>query len=190
MKPLLFLSSLCAFVFLLTACPADGGVNPPPCSGSDCPVLCENAQTVIPKSPGSKFESETTFKDCYARGSSNTATFTIRPTAKADLNAPRAVVVFDIVEAGLNSSPSYILDVFDRNSLKVTPDIFSDTLAMSDVSDGLNATINFNIKSGAPLKTFALVISTFRLQNGQQPDDVTSDPNALVGRASFWFDVE
>lgn len=177
-----------SLAFLLTACPGD--VNPP-CTGDDCPQPCENVATAVLRSiqPSGAFEGETTFQDCYAQGASTSATFTIQPTTKADLNAPRAAVVFDIVDRDVATFPSVTLDVIDRN-YKVTPDIFSEPQLMSNVSDGLSATIDFKIKNNATRGNFSLVISTFRLQTGQQPDDVTNDPGALVGRAAYWFSVE
>lgn len=151
---------------------------------------CQDAATITPTATKNAFTASTTMKDCYTPGASETVSFSIAPN-KADLNAPRAVVVFDIVsnDAG-DGYPSRIMQVLDVSSLSVNPDIFRDSLEMSLVQAGLSGEITFKMRSNAPAGNYTMVISFFRLPEGLQPRDVTFDGNMLAGRVSFRFRIE
>jgi hypothetical protein len=189
-----FLATLLALIPLLAACP---GEVIPPCTGDDCPQPCANVEDAEFTSTRGTFESSgATFKNCYVQGQSTTAFFRLTPTEKADLSAERAVIVFAIVEDDRdkpenerewNDVTGVIIDV---NRFSVSPDIFSNPLPMSQVATGVSADVSFKISDKATRGNFGLVISTFRLGQNQEPDDVTSDDTAVVGRATYWFSVE
>jgi hypothetical protein len=136
------------------------------------------------------FTGSSSMKSCYTRGTSTTASFTLLPTAKANLAAPRAIIVFDVVSRDQAGYPSVLTTVLDTNSISGTPDIFSNPLDITQLKAGLKATVSFKVKPTSILGNFSLVISAFRLQDGQRPDDVTKDLGALIGRAVYWFAVE
>jgi hypothetical protein len=150
---------------------------------------CQNAATITPTTTQKAFAATTTMKDCYTPGSSETVSFAISPN-KADLNAPKAVVVFDIVSNDANGYPSRILQVLDVNALAVNPDIFRDSLEMSLVQAGLEGEISFKMNDNAPLGNYTMVISVFRLPEGLRPGDVTYDGNMLAGRVFYKFRIE
>jgi hypothetical protein len=150
---------------------------------------CQDAATITPSSTGKSFKGNTTMKNCYVPGASDTVSFAISPDA-ADLNAPRVVVVFDIVSNNDDGFPSKIMQVLDVNALSVTPDIFRDSLEMSVVQAGLEGEIAFKMRGNAPVGKYTMVISFFRLPEGLRPRDVTYDPNALAGRVFYNFRIE
>jgi hypothetical protein len=186
----LFLPGLLLAVLLLTACPS---TTPPPCTGEDCPVPCENVSNAEFGGRG-LLTSESDMKNCYAQGTSTTVSFKITPTDNADLDAERAVIVFAVIEDDRNKPvkkwEDVTTDVLDVNRISVSPDIFSDPLPMSQVAAGLAANVSFKIRDSAPEENFGLIISIFRLKQGQTPDQVTRDDSAVVGRANYWFRVE
>jgi hypothetical protein len=151
---------------------------------------CQDAATITPTATAKAFTSTTSMKTCYVPGASDTVSFTITPNKEANLEAPRAVVVFDIVGADDNASPSRIMQVIDVYSLTVTPDIFRDSLEMSVVQAGLKGDISFKMRDNAPAGNYTMVISVFRLAEGLRPRDVTYDPNALAGRVFYSFRIE
>jgi hypothetical protein len=134
---------------------------------------CQDATTIKPNTPGA----------------SDTVTFAIEPN-QADLDAPRAVVVFDIVRNDGDRFPSVILQVIDVYSLEVNPDIFRDPIDMALVREGLQGEISFKMQPNAPVGNYTMVISVFRLPDGLRPSDVTYDPNALAGRVFYRFRIE
>lgn len=150
---------------------------------------CQDAAIITPSSTGKSFKGSTTMQDCYVPGASDTVSFTIAPDA-ADLNAPRAVVVFDIVSNNDDGFPSKIMQVLDINALSVNPDIFRDSLEMSVVQAGLEGEITFKMRGNAPVGKYTMVISFFRLPEGLRPRDVTYDSNALAGRVFYNFRIE
>jgi hypothetical protein len=151
---------------------------------------CQDAETITPSSTSKSFKGSTSMKNCYVPGASDTVSFTISPDA-ADLNAPRAVVVFDIVSNNeADGFPSKIMQVLDINALSVNPDIFRDSLEMSLVQAGLEGEIAFKMRGNAPVGNYTMVISVFRLAEGLRPRDVTYDPNALAGRVFYRFRIE
>jgi hypothetical protein len=151
---------------------------------------CQNAETITPSTTGGAFTAITSMKSCYTPGASDTVSFTISPKA-ADLNAPRAVVVFDIVSNDEGDAfPSKIMQVLDVSSLSVNPDIFRDSVEMSVVQAGLEGEIAFTIRNNAPVGSYTMVISVFRLPEGLRPRDVTFDGNMLAGRVFYKFSIE
>jgi hypothetical protein len=151
---------------------------------------CQDVATIAPTTTGQAFNAVTSMKTCYVPGASDTVSFTISPN-KADLNAPRAVVVFDIVTNDEGDAfPSKIMQVIDINSLAVNPDIFRDSLEMSLVQAGLEGEITFKMRDNAPVGSYTMVISVFRLAEGLRPRDVTYDPSALAGRVFYQFRIE
>jgi hypothetical protein len=151
---------------------------------------CQDAQTITPTATGKAFNSTTTMKDCYVPGSSDTVSFAISPNT-ANLDAPRAVVVFDIVTNNEGDAfPSKIMQVIDVSSLSVNPDIFRDSLEMSLVQAGLEGEISFTMRNNAPVGDYTMVISIFRLPEGLRPRDVTYDGNMLAGRVFYGFRIE
>jgi hypothetical protein len=151
---------------------------------------CQDATTIKPTTTAKAFSATTTMQTCYAPGASATVSFTISPDA-ADLNAPRAVVVFDIVSNDQGDAfPSKIMQVIDVGSLSVNPDIFRDSIEMSLVQAGLEGEINFKMRGNAPAGNYTMVISIFRLPEGLRPRDVTYDRNALAGRVFYVFRIE
>jgi hypothetical protein len=151
---------------------------------------CQEAATITPTSTKQAFRATTSMKECYAPGASDVVSFTITPN-KADLNAPKGVIVFDIVSNDEGDRyPSKIMQVIDVNSLSVTPDIFRDPLEMSLVQAGLQGDISFTMRGNAPAGSYTMVISVFRLPEGLRPRDVTYDPNALAGRVFYKFRIE
>jgi hypothetical protein len=151
---------------------------------------CVDATTITPSTTAKAFQATTTMKDCYVPGASESVSFTISPNA-ANLEAPRAVVVFDIVSIDEgNSYPSRVMQVLDINALAVTPDIFRDSIDMSLVQAGLEGEITFKMRDNARLGQYQMVISVFRLPDGLRPRDVTFDPEALAGRVFYKFRVE
>lgn len=151
---------------------------------------CQDTKTIKPGTTAKAFTATTTMQTCYVPGALATASFSIAPNV-ADLTAPRAVVVFDIVSRDEGDAfPSKILQVIDINSLAVTPDIFRDSLEMSRVQEGLEGEITFKINDTAPVGNYTMVISVFRLPQGLSPQDVTSDRNALAGRVFYAFRIE
>ncbi len=150
---------------------------------------CQDVKTVTPTTGGA-FSATTTMKDCYQPSAADTVSFVISPAA-ADLNAPRAVVVFDIVSLDEGDAyPSRTMQVLDINSLAVNPDIFRDSVEMSVVQAGLQGEITFRMRDNARLGRYQMVISVFRLSEGLRPRDVTFDPSALAGRVRYEFRVE
>jgi hypothetical protein len=151
---------------------------------------CQDATTIEPKTTAKAFDAVTSMQTCYAPGEAATVSFTISPN-KADLDAPKAVVVFDIVSLDEGDAfPSRITRVIDVNSLSVTPDIFRDSLEMSVVQAGLQGEITFKMGDNAPAGNYSMVISVFRLLEGLRPQDVTYDRNALAGRVFYEFRIE
>jgi hypothetical protein len=151
---------------------------------------CQDAKTITPSSTGKSFSATTTMKDCYVPGSSDTVSFVISPNT-ADLEAPRAVVVFDIVSNDEGDAfPSKIMQVIDVNSLSVNPDIFRDSVEMSVIQAGLDGEISFTMRGNAPAGSYTMVISVFRLPEGLRPRDVTYDGNMLAGRVFYKFRIE
>jgi hypothetical protein len=150
---------------------------------------CQDATTIKPNTTNQAFTGTTTMKTCYTPGASDTVTFTIEPN-QANLDAPRAVVVFDIVRNDGDRFPSVILQVIDVYSLEVNPDIFRDSIDMALVQEGLQGEISFKIQPNAPVGNYTMVISVFRLPDGLRPSDVTYDPNALAGRVFYRFRIE
>lgn len=150
---------------------------------------CQDATTIKPTTTAKAFNATTTMQSCYPSGASAKVSFAISPNA-ADLNAPRAVVVFDIVSADDGAYPSRIMQVIDVNSLSVTPDIFRDSIEMSLVEAGLEGEITFKMRDNAPAGNYTMVISIFRLPEGLRPRDVTYDRNALAGRVFYAFRIE
>jgi hypothetical protein len=151
---------------------------------------CQDVTTITPTVTGQAFTSTTTMKTCYTPGASDTVAFSIKPDV-ADLNAPGAVVVFDIVSNDEGEAyPSRILRVIDLNSLAVSPDIFRDSLEMSLVQAGLEGEISFTMRNNAPPGNYTMVISFFRLPDGLRPRDVTYDGNMLAGRVFYAFRIE
>ncbi len=151
---------------------------------------CQDAAIITPSTTGGAFQATTSMKTCYTPGTSDTVSFTISPD-QADLNAPRAVVVFDIVSNDEGDRfPSKIMKVIDVNSLSVNPDIFRDSLDMSLVQAGLKGEISFKMRGNAPLGNYTMVISVFRLAEGLRPRDVTYDASALAGRVFYGFRLE
>lgn len=190
-RTLLF--SFCLLGLLLAACDHP---PQPSCVGAECPVPCKTVADATyrpsgpPSGPRSTFTSTSSLKNCYVPGTSTTIFMSLTPKL-ANLNAERAALVFDIVRVDETKTyPSVILDLFDRNSIKVSPDIFSQPLPMADVKDGLLADISFTLLSSASAGNYALVISVFRLGPGQTPDQVTNNVNALAGRVHYDFKVE
>lgn len=152
--------------------------------------VCQDAKTITPTTTGKAFRSTTTMKDCYAPGDSDTVSFTIAPNG-ANLDAPRAVVVFDIVSNDEGDAfPSKIMQVIDVGSLSVKPDIFRDSVEMSMVQAGLEGEISFKMRGNAPAGSYTMVISVFRLPEGLRPRDVTYDGNMLAGRVFYKFRIE
>jgi hypothetical protein len=151
---------------------------------------CQTAIMIKPTSTGGAFTGTTSMQDCYLPGASATVSFAIAPK-KANLEAPRAVVVFDIVSNDEGDRyPSRIMQVLDVNSLSVNPDIFRDSIEMSMVQAGLQGEITFKMQDNAPVGNYTMVISIFRLPEGLRPGDVTYDPNALAGRVFYKFRIE
>jgi hypothetical protein len=151
---------------------------------------CQDATTITPTTTAGAFNATTTMQTCYAPGASTTVSFAISPK-EADLNAPRAVVVFDIVSNDEGDAfPSRIMQVIDVRSLSVKPDIFRDSIEMSLVQAGLEGEITFNMRDNAPVGNYTLVISVFRLPEGLRPGDVVFDRNALAGRVFYGFRIE
>jgi hypothetical protein len=149
---------------------------------------CQTSETITPSSP--VFEVSTTMKDCYTPGSTATVSFSIAP-GTADLAAPKAVVVFDIVSNDEGDAfPSKTMQVIDVNALSVNPDIFRDSIEMSVVQAGLQGEISFKMRNNAPPGSYTMVISIFRLAEGLRPRDVTSDSGALAGRVFYKFRLE
>lgn len=163
---------------------------PPTCEGADCPVLCENVTTaeINVQQPANSFTATTEFKSCYVAGSSASAAFTITPN-EANLVADKAIIVFDIIKTG-DGSKSLITDVIDTNSISAEPNIFEDPLPMSQLQAGINATIGFKFKNGVAANNYSLVISVFRFNDGEDPDQVTRDITALAGRIFYRFKIE
>lgn len=158
-------------------------------SGFATAQACQSAATIKPTSTSGAFTATTSMQDCYVPGASATVSFAIAPN-KANLDAPRAVVVFDIVSNNDDGFPSRIMQVLDVNTLSVNPDIFRDSLEMSLVQAGLEGEITFKMRGNAPIGKYTMVISVFRLPEGLRPRDVTFDPNALAGRVFYNFRIE
>jgi hypothetical protein len=150
---------------------------------------CKDTATVQPSTTANAFTSTTTMQNCYVPGASDTVTFTISPN-QANLDAPKAVVVFDIVSTDNPNSPSRILQVIDVFSLGITPDIFRQPIDMVMVEAGLQGELSFNMQETAPPGNYSMVISIFRLPDDLRPQDVTYDINALAGRVFYDFRVE
>jgi hypothetical protein len=150
---------------------------------------CQDVTTITPSTTLDAFNATTTMQTCYTPGASDTVSFTISPKS-ADLSAPRAVVVFDIVKNDGKGFPSVVLQVIDVYSLEVNPDIFRDSLDMALVQAGLQGEISFRMQPNAPVGNYLMVISVFRLPEGLRPRDVTYDPNALAGRVFYGFRIE
>jgi hypothetical protein len=150
---------------------------------------CQNVATITPTTTQKAFNATTTMQDCYTPGSSDTVSFAISPN-KADLGAPKAVIVFDIVGDEATGYASRILQVLDVNSLAVNPDIFRDPVDMSLVQAGLEGDISFTMNTNAPPGNYTMVISVFRLPEGLRPRDVTFDGNMLAGRVFYKFRIE
>jgi hypothetical protein len=174
-------------LFVLTSC-----LEPPPptCEGDDCPVLCENVDTaeIIVQQPPNSFTATTTFQSCYAPGQTANANFTIIPD-RADLNADKALIVFDIIETG-DGDKSLIREVIDTDSIKAEPNIFEDSIPMSQLEAGLNAKIGFKFNNDVAAKNYSLVISVFRFNDGEKPDEVTADATKVAGRIFYRFKIE
>jgi hypothetical protein len=149
---------------------------------------CSEVSTITPSTTKGAFTSTTTMKTCYQPGAADTVSFEITPK-KADLNAPKAVIVFDIVRND-GDFPSVILEVIDVNSLAVNPDIFRDPIDMATVQAGLQGEISFKMQNNASPGIYTMVISVFRLPEGLRPQDVTYDPTALAGRVFYSFRIE
>jgi hypothetical protein len=151
---------------------------------------CQDATTIQPTTTAKAFNATTTMQTCYVPGASASVSFSITPNS-ADLNAPRAVVVFDIVSRDEGDTfRSRVLQVIDVGSLSVNPDIFRDSVDMSLVQAGLEGEITFKINDNAPVGNYTMVISVFRLAQGLRPQDVTYDRNALAGRVFYAFRIE
>jgi hypothetical protein len=151
---------------------------------------CQDVTTIQPTTTAKAFKSTTTMQTCYLPGEEANVSFSILPN-NANLNAPKAVIVFDIVSRDEGEGfPSRVLQVIDVNSLAVNPDIFRDALEMSLVQAGLEGEITFKINDTAPAGNYSMVISVFRLPQGLRPQDVTSDRNALAGRVFYVFRIE
>jgi hypothetical protein len=181
-RPLAFL----LIAFILTSC-----IEPPPptCEGEDCPVLCENVTDaeISVQQPRNSFTATTTFQSCYTPGQSANADFSIAPN-QADLNADKALIVFDIIETGVGDT--LITEVIDTNSVSATPNIFEDPLPMSQLQAGIAAKIGFKFKNDVAAKNYSLVISIFRFNDGENPDQVTRDDDRVAGRIFYRFRIE
>jgi hypothetical protein len=152
-------------------------------------VCGEDASAKI-SSTNKSFSSTTTLQDCYVPGTSETVNFYIEPDT-ANLEAPRTVVVFDIVQDDGNGGVrSVVPQVLDLNSIAVEPDIFREPLSVDQVRAGVEANVSFRINDSASSGEYVMVISFFRLNDGQRPNQVTSDPNSLAGRVFYRFSVE
>jgi hypothetical protein len=180
-----------SLTLVLILCACSGGAVTPPCTGENCPQPCEDiGDAVVSYNPANSFTATSSLKNCYQPSASQTASIKITPN-KANVSAPRIVVVFDVIRwDAANNFPSVVTQVLNINSLTINPDIFREPITTSLLISGLEADFSFQLKSNAPTGDYAFVISFFRLHNGQTPNQVTRDPNSLAGRVLFRFSVE
>ncbi|MGL4609284.1 MAG: hypothetical protein ACRCYY_06305 [Trueperaceae bacterium] len=150
---------------------------------------CADAVTITPTTTADAFNSSTTMKNCYTPSAADKVAFTIKPNA-ANLGAPEAVVVFDVVLNDEDRYPSVVLQVLDVYSLEVNPDIFREPVEMAMVEEGLEGEISFRMRDTAPPGSYTMVISVFRLPEDLRPRDVTYDGNMLAGRVFYDFKIE
>ncbi len=175
-----FLVSLLAVTLLLTACPADTG--PTPCTGTDCPQPCKTvADATFRANEFTIGTSTAPFQDCYARGTTHTVSIDLTPNSKANLNNQQAIIVVDVRD--LKNGPSLLGKMFNSSSFKVSPDIFSKPLPMSQLQGGIKADVTFTLLNSAPTGDLVFVISAFRGTKATNPDD-------LIGRIFYYFKVE
>ena len=180
-----------SFLTLFFAACAGESTPPPTCEGDACPVPCKDAGIApIGHIPSNGFTTESTIKNCYTPGESQTSFIKTRPI-QANFNAPKTVVVFDVVSRDQGEKyPSVVRQVLDISNVKINPDVFREPVPTTTITTGLEATFSFKINNAAPAGNYYFVISFFRLQDGQSANQVTSDPNALAGRILLAFKVE
>ena len=182
---------LVATAFLLTACQKPIDPGPPPCEGEDCPQPCETTEKArIFITPKGSLSVTSDFQDCYVAGQTINTSTTIVGVDEAQLQAPRFKVVIDVVDRSEGGS---FLDklVASQNDVTATPNIFEGTLTASEVKQGVTVNVSVKVKPDArTAEDYSLVISFFRVQDGDDPEEVAFDQEALAGSALDHFRLE